>query len=81
VSDYGWFSIKGYKEYAHRASHLLFVGPIPEGKLVCHRCDVKQCVNPRHLYLGDHSTNGLDFYRSVAGRFTGRGRIPQVTQQ
>ena len=45
---------------AHRTSYEAFVGPIPKGKFICHKCNVGQCVNPEHLYIGDHSTNGRD---------------------
>lgn len=34
---------------AHRAAHLLFIGPIPEGLDVDHICGVPACVNPDHL--------------------------------
>jgi|GEM_PF-5527585 len=45
---------------AHRASFLAFVGDIPEEMLVCHRCAMAACVNPRHLYLGNASQNMRD---------------------
>lgn len=45
---------------AHRLSYALFIGPVPAARLVCHACDVPQCVNPKHLYLGDFWTNGAD---------------------
>jgi hypothetical protein len=35
--------------YAHRQAHELTVGPIPEGRVVVHRCGVRSCVKPEHL--------------------------------
>lgn len=33
---------------------------VPLGKLVLHSCDIKQCVNPEHLFLGSLQDNMLD---------------------
>ena len=49
-------------------------------EFACHTCDVKACVNPEHLYLGDHATNMQD--RAVRG--SGMGcvgyKFPQATK-
>lgn len=42
---------------AHRYAWTLVNGPIPDGKMLCHQCDVKNCVKPNHLELGDASRN------------------------
>jgi hypothetical protein len=34
---------------AHRAVWEQYVGPIPEGKDLHHKCGLKHCVNPDHL--------------------------------
>jgi hypothetical protein len=47
-------------ETAHRVSWYFAHGPIPEGLLVLHRCDVRACVNLAHLFLGTQRDNVHD---------------------
>lgn len=62
---------KEQKNYlAHRLAYQLYKGEIPKGKLVCHTCDVRLCINPDHLFLSDAKGNTADMLRK------GRDRNP-----
>jgi len=58
---------------AHRVSYEEFFGSIPAGKQVLHKCDVKCCVNPSHLYAGTHKDNVLDNIHRL--RYADNGKI------
>ena len=45
---------------AARASWIIHRGNVPKGMFILHRCDNESCVNPEHLYLGDHGDNMVD---------------------
>ncbi len=45
---YGTIVVDGKIKYAHRVSHELFKGPIPDGHKVL-TCDVDLCVNPSDI--------------------------------
>jgi len=69
-AGYGGFRYMGDWQRSHRVSYKMYRGPIPDGMLVCHRCDTPGCVNPDHLFLGTAQDNIRD--RDIKGR----GKVP-----
>jgi hypothetical protein len=57
---------------AHRYAWELINGAIPSGAFLLHQCDVKACVRPDHLRIGDRDQNTAE---AIA-----RGRIAQGAQ-
>lgn len=60
---------------AHRIAWVLAHESVPDELNVCHRCDVRACINPDHLFLGTQFDNMAD--ASEKGRF----RVPHTTRQ
>ncbi len=45
---------------SHRKSYEIFIGEIPEGMQVCHKCNNPCCCNPEHLWIGTPKENTQD---------------------
>ena len=64
----GYGAIHLYDQYLaiHRVAYEIWVSPIPEGKILMHKCDNPSCIEPQHLKIGTTKDNNKD--RSLKGR-------------
>lgn len=55
----------GVQFYAHVLALIFYKSIYPKkGYCSCHRCGVKNCINPEHLYQGTYQENTADYIRA-----------------
>ena len=78
---YGVIKIGGRKGklcLAHRVSYETYVESIPSQQCVLHHCDVRNCINPKHLFIGTNKENSEDMVikeRSARGERQGTSKL------
>lgn len=78
-NGYGNVRFGGKNTPAHRRSYELFLGPVSKGLDVCHTCDVRFCVNPKHLFLETRKGNMADAMSK--NRVVGGGKKTRIIRE
>jgi hypothetical protein len=80
-NGYGGVFYRGKMWGCHRLVWTLVHGSVPKGLVVCHRCDVRCCVNPAHMYLATQSQNILDSHERKRGAHCERHGMARLSAE
>lgn len=76
----GYPKIKDGPKYwaGHRLAWTKYVGPIPDGMWVLHKCDNRLCMNTEHLFIGTRQDNVDDMHAKGRARKASGERHPHA---
>lgn len=78
---YGAFWLDRRHQPASKVAWILTFGAVPNGLVVCHRCDNPRCCNPHHLFVGTPLQNNDDKVakrRHVFGERVGTALLTEI---
>ena len=77
---YGALTVNRVTAKAHRLAYEFECGEVPKGLSVLHRCDVRVCVNPSHLFVGTRADNMRDMWAKGRGKASPKGSAGYVAK-
>jgi len=77
----GMFKLNDKYYQVHRLSYELKFGAIPDGILICHKCDIPLCVNPDHLFPGTQQDNINDCVSKKRNAFGYKNWNTKLTEE
>jgi hypothetical protein len=76
-TGYGQISYRGRSNGVHRYVYALLREPLETHQHVCHSCDVRNCINPDHMWIGNPELNARDRAAKKRGAWERKTHCPK----
>ena len=75
LNDKGYprMRVNAKKRYMSHVMYERYIGEMPDGMCVLHKCDIPSCINPQHLFIGTKADNNYDMVSKGRHYVHGKG--------